>query len=453
MTTLAERLAEYAANLRYEDLPAPVVHEVKRRVIDALACAMGAIESDPGRIARTVACGASAEPGATVLGTAHRTTTDLAAFANGALVRYLDYNDTYLSLEPAHPSDNISAALAVGEAFGSDGRELIAAILLAYEVQCRFCDAASIRKRGWDHVTYGVFSSALASARLMKLPPERILQAVRIGGVNAASLRQTRVGQLSMWKGCAFAHAARTGVFAATLASHGMTGPSGIFEGEMGFWKQVSGPFEVPLWGGGSVPFKILDTSIKFFPAEYHAQSAIEAALALRPIVGSVEKIRALAIHSFDAAVDIIGGDEEKWRPTSRETADHSLPYCVAVSLMDGEVGLAQFSEERIVDPALRDLMGRITVHRSAELTREYPEGIPNLLEVTTASGQTHARKVTFPRGHARNPMSDAEVEEKFRRLAAPVLSEERAARALETLWHLENVSDIGAVIRLFKTD
>lgn len=450
MTTLAERLAGYAAGLRYEDLPAPVVHEVKRRVIDALACAMGAMESEPGQIARTVARAADASPGATVLGTTHRSTTDLAAFANGVLIRYLDYNDTYLSLEPAHPSDNISAALAVGEAEQCDGRELIAAILLAYEVQCRFCDAASIRKRGWDHVTYGVFSSALASARLMRLDPERLLHAVRIGGVNAASLRQTRVGQLSMWKGCAFAHAARTGVFAATLAKHGMTGPSGIFEGEMGFWKQVSGPFEVPLWGGGDVPFKILDTSIKFYPAEYHSQSAIEAALALRSVVGGADAIRSIAIQSFDAAVDIIGGDEEKWRPTSRETADHSLPYCVAVAFMDGEVGLPQFSEERISDPDLHALMARITVARSAELTREYPEGIPNLLEVTTQSGQTHSRKVTFPRGHARNPMSDAEVEEKFRRLAAPVLSEERIARALETLWHLESVTDIGDLLRLF---
>jgi 2-methylcitrate dehydratase len=453
VTTLAEQLAEYAAHLRYEDLPAPVVHEVKRRVIDALACAMGAMESEPGRIARTVACASRAEPGATVLGTTHRTTTDLAAFANGALVRYLDYNDTYLSLEPAHPSDNIPAALAVGEAQGSDGRDLIAAILLAYEVQCRFCDAASIRKRGWDHVTYGVFSSALASARLMRLSTEKLLQSVRIGGVNAASLRQTRVGQLSMWKGCAFAHAARTGVFAATLAKHGMTGPAEIFEGEMGFWKQVSGPFEVPVLGGGEVPFKILDTSIKFYPAEYHAQSAIEAALALRPVVGGPEEIGGIAIHSFDAAVDIIAGDEEKWRPTSRETADHSLPYCVAVALMDGQVGLEQFSEERIADPALRDLMSRITVARSAELTREYPEGIPNLLEVTTRSGQTHARKVTYPRGHARNPMSDAEVEEKFRRLAAPVLPGERLTRALDTLWHLEDVTDIGELMRIFRRD
>jgi 2-methylcitrate dehydratase len=300
-------------------------------------------------------------------------------------------------------------------------------------------------------VTYGAFSTALLSARLMGLSPRQTIDALALAGVNSASLRQTRVGQLSMWKGCAFAHAARTGVFAATLARHGMTGPSEIFEGEMGFWKQVSGAFELPALGGGQVPFKILDTSIKFYPAEYHAQSAIEAALALRPKIGDVKQIAAITIQSFDAAVEIIGGDEEKWRPTSRETADHSLPYCVAVALMDGEVSLDQFTTERIADPALRALMERIAVVRNAELTQGYPEGIPNRLEVTLRSGEQLTHQVTYPRGHARNPMTDAEVEEKFGRLAAPVLSREQIDRCLKTLWRLEEIDDTGQVLRLFE--
>src|SRR5688572_1110929 len=147
--TLAERLAEFAIGLKFEDLPAPVVHEVKRRVIDSLGCALGAWQTEPCVGARRVASTFSAERGATLLGTAHRAPVDWAAFANGCLVRYLDYNDTYLSKEPAHPSDNIPAALAVAESEGSDGRELILAIVLAYEVQCRLCDTSSIRSRGW----------------------------------------------------------------------------------------------------------------------------------------------------------------------------------------------------------------------------------------------------------------------------------------------------------------
>src|SRR5437773_7328051 len=178
MKTLAEELAAYAVALKFEELPAPVVHEVKRRVMDSLSCALGAWEAEPCVIARRVASRFSAERGATLLGSSHRAPPDWAAFANGCLVRYLDYNDTYLSKEPANPSDNIAAALAIAEAENADGRDLIVAIALAYEVQCRLCDAASLRARGWDHVTYGAFSSALAAARILHLDVEQTRHAV-----------------------------------------------------------------------------------------------------------------------------------------------------------------------------------------------------------------------------------------------------------------------------------
>src|SRR5580700_3087724 len=167
--TLAHRLAEYACSLQFEDLSKEVVHEVKRRVIDSIGCALGAWNEEPCVIARNVASEFSAKNGATIIGTNHKAPPDWAAFANGCCIRYFDYNDTYLSKEPAHPSDNISAALAAAESVGASGRELIAAIALAYEVQCRLCDAASIRARGWDHVTYGAFSTALAAAKLLEL--------------------------------------------------------------------------------------------------------------------------------------------------------------------------------------------------------------------------------------------------------------------------------------------
>src|SRR5687768_7303001 len=186
--TLAERLAEFAIGLKFEDLPAAVVHEVKRRIIDSLGCALGAWRAEPCEMARSVASTFSAERGATLLGTSHRVPPDWAAFANGCLVRYFDYNDTYLSKEPAHPSDNIPAALAVTEAEGASGRELILAIALAYEIQCRLCDAASLRARGWDHVTYGAFSSAIAAGRLMRLDRERMRHAIGIAGVASAAL-------------------------------------------------------------------------------------------------------------------------------------------------------------------------------------------------------------------------------------------------------------------------
>src|SRR5437016_7452658 len=238
-TTLAHQLASYASSFRFEDLSKEVVHEVKRRVIDSLGCALGAWNEEPCIIARKVVSEFSAKHGSTVIGTNHKAPPDWAAFANGCCIRYFDYNDTYLSKEPAHPSDNISAALAVAESVGATGPELITAIALAYEVQCRFCDAASIRARGWDHVTYGTFSTALACARLMKLSPKKTRHATNIAGVAGAAMRQARVGELSHWKGVAFANAARHGVFSALLARSGMTGAGPIFEGQMGFEKQL----------------------------------------------------------------------------------------------------------------------------------------------------------------------------------------------------------------------
>ena len=185
------------------------MHEAKRRLIDSLGCALGAWHEEPCTIARTVVSDFSARNGATVIGTAHQAPPDWAAFANGCCIRYFDYNDTYLSKEPAHPSDNLAAVLAVGESVGATGKEIILAAALAYEVQCRLCDAASIRARGWDHPTYGAFSTALACAKLMKLDPEKTRHAVNIAGVAGMGMRQARVGELSHWKGVAFAHAAR----------------------------------------------------------------------------------------------------------------------------------------------------------------------------------------------------------------------------------------------------
>src|SRR5438552_4637338 len=309
MKTLAEQMAEYVAGLRFEEMPAPVVHEVKRRVIDSIGCALGAWEAEPCLIARRVASRFSAKRGATLLGTTHLAPADWAAFANGCLVRYLDFNDTYLSKEPAHPSDNIPAALAVAEAGNAGAAEFIVAIALAYEVQCRLCDAASLRARGWDHVTYGAFSTTLAAARLLHLDRARTRQALGIAGVASAALRQSRVGELSHWKGCAFANAARHGVFSALLARAGLTGPAPIFEGEMGFAKLVSGPldeFRLPRAAPGmlAADFMILQTSLKFWPAEYHSQSAIQAALKLRSQIQDVSQVTAVLVESHDAAVD-----------------------------------------------------------------------------------------------------------------------------------------------------
>ncbi|HJT80215.1 MAG TPA: MmgE/PrpD family protein [Chthoniobacterales bacterium] len=456
--TLAHQLAEYACSLEFKDLSKDVVHEVKRRVIDSIGCALGAWHEEPCTIARTVASDFSAKNGATIIGTAHKAPPDWAAFATGCCIRYFDYNDTYLSKEPAHPSDNLSAVFAVGESVGATGKEIITAATLAYEVQCRLCDAASIRARGWDHPTYGSFSTALACAKLMKLDPERTRHAVNIAGVHSAAFRQARVGELSHWKGVAFANAARLGVYAALLARAGMTGPAPIFEGAMGFEKElgVSLGNVAEMFDKSREAMKskgpasmILKTSIKYWPAEYHSQSAIEAALFLRKEIGEqISDIESVRIESHDAAVDIIGSEEEKWKPETRETADHSLPYITAIALIDGEVTDKQFEPERFTDPKIWKFLENVSVVRNAELSSIYAEAVANIVHVKLKDGRALSKRVDYPLGNARNPVSDEELVGKFNALVIPKIGEAAAGRIVDLGWKLDQAANINEMMQ-----
>jgi 2-methylcitrate dehydratase len=281
------------------------------------------------------------------------------------------------------------------------------------------------------------------------------------------ALRQTRVGDLSMWKASAFANAARNGVFAALLAQRGMSGPSPIFEGEKGFMKLVSGSFELSPLGGENMrgeenikgttpaPFKILDTYIKHFPVEYHAQTAVEAALALRKELIDAEgpemiaRLSEIEIGSYDVAIEIIGRDPEKWQPATRETADHSFPYCVGVALIDGRVTLQSFSEKRLKDPALRDLMKKIRVVRETAFVDRYPEAMPTSLTARTQAGRSYRKQVDIPLGHPLHRMSDREVEDKFRRLAQGRLDRAKIAQLLDVVWTLDQAKDLGRMVSL----
>jgi 2-methylcitrate dehydratase len=441
--TLAHKLADYACTLKFEDLSKKVVHEVKRRLVDSFGCAIGAWSEEPCKIAREVASEFSARNGSTIIGTTHKAPPDWAAFANGCCIRYFDYNDTYLSKEPAHPSDNLAAVFAVAESVGATGKEAILAAAIAYEVQCRLCDAASIRARGWDHPTYGAFSTAIAAAKLMKLDPEKTRHAINIAGVNCAAFRQARVGELSHWKGVAFANAARHGVYAALLARGGMTGPAPIFEGQMGFEKQLG----VSLGDVGEkfkgAPAMILKTSIKYWPAEYHSQSAIEAALFLRKEIGDSAKIQSVRIESHDASVDIIGSEPEKWKPETRETADHSLPYITSIALIDGEVTDKQFQPERFTDPTIWKFLENVTVQRNDELSSLYAKAVANIVHVKLQDGRELAKRVDYPLGNALNPVSDKQLEGKFNALVVPALGEARAKKIVDFAWKLDETKSV----------
>ena len=449
MDRISGYLSEYAFSLDYDRLPEEVVHECKRRVIDSLGIAMGGYDEEPCRIAREIALETQATRGATVLGTRHRATPDMAAFANGTMVHSQDYMDTYLSLEACHPSDNLSAVLAAAEHSGAGGRVVVVGTVLAYEVMCRLCDAAGVRERGWDHVVYGAVSSALASGKVLGLERERLAEAVSLAATSNVALRQTRVGEIPMWKACAPANAARNGLLAALLAARGLTGPAEAFTGEKGFLQQVTGAFELPPFGGSGRPFMISSTHIKLWPVQYNTQAGIQAALDLRKDLNGHGDMRSVVIDIAGVGADLSADTKDKWDPRTRETADHSLPYIVVSALMDGEVDRHTFDMERIRDRDRLDLLKRVTVRRDPEFSSRYPQTLSVRVRVETEGGDVRTRQVDYPLGHCKTPMTDAQVEEKFRGLAAGRVPKERMDKLLERLWSLERESDVGDLLAL----
>jgi 2-methylcitrate dehydratase len=453
---LARSLAEYALSVRYQELDSRTVKEMKARIVDALGCAIGAYGEEPVNIARRTVAGLRGRGGSTIFGTGSKTSPELAAFVNGLMVRYFDFSDTYLSKEPAHPSDNVAPCFAVAESEGSPGKELIAAAVAAYEIQCRLCDAADIRHRGWDHVNYGLVSSSLAASALMKLDERKAAQAVNIALNGHIAMRQVRAGELSMWKGASFSNAARNGVFAALLAREGMTGPAPIFEGEMGFFRQVSGKFSLDTgrFGGNGGAYKVNETYIKYWPAEYHAQSAIWAALEARRHVKDLSAVSSVLVETHEAGYTILGKDREKWRPKTKETADHSLPYIVGMALLRGVVDNSTYSDRNLRDRKNMDFLKRIRVVKDRDFTALYPlGGMPNRITVTEAGGRETTAEVVVPKGHPLNPMTKADIEAKFLRLTRSRLGERGAREALSRLWALEKEGDLRQVAALLRAE
>jgi 2-methylcitrate dehydratase len=437
------RLTAFAGRVGFEVLGARAQHEVKRHLIDTFASAFGAWDEPVSILSRACAGRYRAADGARVWGTGMAVVPEMAAFANGVMVRALDVSDTYLGRSRGHPSDMVSGLVAVAETARAGGKALIEAVSLAYDVYCSFCEHVDLNARGWDQPVYGVLGCALGAAKLMRLTEEQTAHALSLAITPNMALAQARRGALSSWKGCAGANASRNAVFAAMLARDGFTGPPAAFEGSGGLWEAI-GPHQWPL---PEDPL-IGRTHTKSLPVCYHGQSAVLAALELHPRIDPAE-IRDIRVDAYGIAVFMMGGDASRWAPATRETADHSLPYCIAVALLDGEVTQASFSDARLRDPAVKRLMDKVKVVEDPALSAQYPESAPGRVTVALLSGQTHEATVRYPRGHEKNPMTDEEIERKFAQLCADRLAPGARARLLETLWHLERVEDVRALTEL----
>jgi 2-methylcitrate dehydratase len=444
MDATTEFLSDYACRLTYDDLSPDTVHQVKRTLVDTLGCGAGAFDGEPAIIARRMASRVQGEPSARILGTARPTSPDLAAFANTVLVRYLDCNDTYAARGTGHPSDMIPAVLAVGDAHRADGRSVITATALAYEAFCRLADAVPLK--GWDQGMFACIGAACGAAKVLGLDRAATAHAISIAITSGVPLGVTRIGELSMWKGCATAAAIRTGVFAAELAAGGMTGPRHPFEGRDGLWQHLG--VEAPKWerlGGGGEPFRITGTSFKAFPSVIHTQGPIGLVLELRRQVAPAQ-VASVRVATYGEAVRRTASEPEKWDPRTRETADHSIPYLVAAALQDGGVTPATFAAARIQDPALRPTIEKLTVVEEPEYTRRYPGESCTRIEVTTTDGRMLAAETRHPKGHHRNPLTDREVEDKFRGLASGALGVTGCDRALAEVWKLEHAATVDGV-------
>jgi 2-methylcitrate dehydratase len=448
MDRTTETLARYTTSLRYEDLGSRTVLEAKRHLIDAFGCALGAFGSEPAVIARRVAPSWSGVPSARILGEGRSTTPEAAAFANSVMIRFLDANDTYIARGSGHPSDMLGAVLAASDWTAASGKALLLATVAGYEVFGALADQVPLRDRGWDQGVFVAPASAAAAGLLLGLSTAQMADAIAIATTANVATRQTRAGELAMWKGCATATAAKAGLFAAQLAKEGMTGPTAAFEGRHGLAEQVTGTFEIGALGGRDRPFAIERTNFKFFATEYHAQAPLAMALTLRGKV-PIEEIEAIEVQIYAMAHSEIGSEPAKWDPRTRETADHSLPYMLAIALRDGRVTPASFEPQQYLDPSLRPLMNRIRVAESPEFTRRFPQELRSQIDVITRSGQRFTERAQYPKGHARNPMTDADVESKFRDLTVDALSAERVSAALDALWRLDDGRRAGAALDL----
>lgn len=445
----AEELASYAVELDFERLDEKTKNTAKNRIIDSVACAVSALPEDPPRRILEYTAKKRGTTNARILATSETASIEYAGFANASLIRYVDWNDEYgewseeyQARSAGHPSCNIGALLAAADAYDCSGKDLLRATVIAYEVQCRFSDVVVLKEDGFDHVSWGLVASALGAGTLMGLSKDELVQSINIALAGHLALRQSRAGEISEWKGLAFGNAVRNAFVAIELAREGIHGPSEIFEGEFGLYSHLSHPPELNVedFGGRQGEFRINKTNIKRYPIGYHIQGAVDCVFSLLAEEEiPLEEIDSIEIETYERAVNVTAGDDEKWNPQNRNAADHSLPYCVARAFIDEEMTLEQFTEEKVADPMVRELMNKIEVEHS-EAAGTQGDRPTHIVTVSTGTS-TYRRSIKQQKGHHRNPLSEEEMVTKVRSATGRVLSETDIDELFSLVDTLENES------------
>jgi len=454
--TITATMARWAAGLSYDQIGEAAVREARRYLLDTLGCAFGGYQQEDAEIALGVLDEVAGAGGATVLGSGKKMDPVSASLANALMVRVMDYNDIYWQQDPSHPSDIIPAAMALGERAGGDGKELIVGIVLGHEFEMRLCEAAfpGIRERGWHHATLTAFVSPMVGGRMLGLPWEQIQHAIGISASRHATLGAVTAGKLTMMKNTVDPLATQSGVLAALLAEKGYTGPEHVIDGKEGLvhcygpeWK-----LEVLTEGLGE-SWRIERCGMKAFPTEALTHAPISATLEL-VIENDLapEEVEKIHIRSLARSADILA-DPTKYDPRNKETADHSLPYVIAAALADRQVTPLQFTQEKIMDERIRAQLNKVVVVADDEIEAVFPELQRVIVTIHTTDGREFTKQLDYPKGDPRNPLTDAEIEEKFDALASPILSAGARQRVKDAVWALEEVASISDLMELCVAD
>lgn len=453
MRLTSDALAEYALEVSADDLPEEVVEKAKRLVLDSVGCCLGGYSSPPSKYLRSAYGNRSGERDVTVFGTGSTAPLEYAGLINSTMVRYLDYNDTYISEGRAcHPSDHIPALVSAAEYAGSTGAELVEAIVVAYEIEGLGVDRGDMWEHGFDYVTWGAFSTVASVGKLLGLSRQELTNALGIAGASNLTLSVSRKGDVSMWKGVAHPYVTHNGIQACQMAERGLTGPETVFEGPGGFFEVAAGrELRIDRLGGrGGADYRIVDSHIKPFPCGYYMQPIIAAVLELVEEHDVVPgEIEAVAIETFAQAVDIVA-DPTKWsKELTRESADHSIPFTTAIAILYGDLTPAHYREEYRRNERVHALMDKVSVEENERLTEysaAHPASTPASVEIRV-DGRQHQTRIDRAPGHAGNPLSREQLEEKFREMAAPLLTGEQIGAVVRTCDTLEDVSSVDPLV------
>ncbi len=446
--TMVQQLAGWVESRSYDDLSDEAVKVLKLRLLDSIGVGIGALEGQPVKDIRRMTEDLGGAPLVTLLG-GGKTSPDYATFYNGAAIRYLDYNDSYLAKnETCHPSDNIAPVLAATEYAGGSGKDFLLALGIAYQVQARLSDVAPVRDHGFDHTVQGSYGAAAGAAVALKLDADKTANAIAIAGTGYNSLRVTRTGALSHWKGLAYPNTAMGAMHATLLASYGITGPEEVFEGNKGFMDTIAGHFDID-WTKEDLN-RVTNTITKRYNAEIHSQSSIEGLLELKAAENiAADDIKEIRLYTFDVAFNIIGGGEEGGKKDIqfKEEADHSLPYMLAVAYLDGQVMPDQYAPNRIVSKDVQDLLQKVHVEPVQAYSDRFPDEMACRIELETNDGQVFEIEKKDYHGFNTNPADWDVLMEKYKGLTTKI-DADLADKIADTIKQIEDV-DISALTDL----